>query len=342
MNIISLDKTGKLVFIPQNLEDLWIIKSIVDEKDIVSGQSYRRTRGNDADDESLRKPVFVSIEIEKFDFSNELNSLRFTGKIIESKPQELAPIGEFHTLEIQLNKSYTLKKEHFFDHQLELLNSNSSLDNSIILIALDDEKACIFQITNTGTNDLAKINSGKHGKRYSSDFDNSEYFNQIFFVISKYENQIILAGPGNTKSKLSEFIRQKLTHSKLLEINIQNIDKSSIRELFKKPEVSRFFTNSIIYKEQKIFDEFLENLGKDNKKAIYGLKEIENAINAGAIETILVSEELWKKDLDKISELIKSAEKQKMKVHIIDGSHDTNKPLKSFGGIIANLRFAYN
>jgi len=340
MNIISLDKTGKLVFVPQNLEDLWIIKSITDSKDIISGQSYRRTRGNETDEESTRKPVFVSIEIEKFDFSEELTSLRFTGKIIESKPQELAPVGEYHTLEIQLNKSYTLSKEYFYSHQLDLLNSNSSLEQSIILVALDDEKSNIFQLTNTGTTEITKIPSGKHGKRYSSDFDYSDFFNQILCVISRYDTQIILAGPGNTKSKLATFLKSKLKEPKLLEINLSNTEKSSIRELFKKKEVSMFFTNSIIFKEQKIFEEFLENLGKDNKKAIYGLKEIEQAVDFGAIETILVSEELWKKDLDKISELIKKADKQKMKVHIVDSSHETHRSLKSFGGIIANLRFA--
>lgn len=342
MNIISLDKTGKLVFVPQNIEDLWIIKSVTDVKDKISGQSYRRTRGNEADDESARKPIFVSIEIEKFDFSSELNSLRFTGKIIESKPQELAPVGEFHTLEIQLNKTYTLEKEHFFKHQLDLLNSNSSLEQSILLVALDDEKANVFQLTNTGTKELLKISSGKHGKRYSSDFDYSNYFNEIFSVVSRYDTQVIVAGPGNTKLKLSDVFKTKINNIKLLVINLSNTDRSSIRELFKKKEVSRFFTNSIIYKEQKILDDFLENLGKDNKKAIYGLKEIEKAIDFGAIETILVSEELWKKDLDKISELIKKAEKQKMKVHIVDSSHETNKPLKSFGGIIANLRYSIN
>jgi len=342
MKIISLDRNEKLVFIPQTLEDLWIIKSISDVKDIISGSSYRRTRGNETDEESSRKPVFVSIKIEKFDFSEELNSLRFTGIIIESKPLELAPIGEHHTLEIQLNKTYTLRKDYFYEHQLDLLNSDSSLDNSIILVALDDENATIFKLKNTGATELSKVSSGKPGKRFSSIFDFTNYFNEIFFVISKHENQVIIAGPGNTKFLLSEHLKQKKKDINILEINSQNTGKSAIQELFKKQEVSRFFQSSIIYKEQKIFDEFLENLGKNNKKSVYGLIEIENAIDFGAIDTILVSEELWKKDIDKISEIIKKAEKKKMKIHIVDSNHEINKPLKSFSGIIGNLRFSYN
>ena len=39
MNILSLQKDGKLVFIPQTLEDLWVIKSITDIGDVISGSS---------------------------------------------------------------------------------------------------------------------------------------------------------------------------------------------------------------------------------------------------------------------------------------------------------------
>lgn len=338
MNVISLEK-NTLVFVPQSLEDLWVIKTISDVGDLISGQSYRRTRGDEQDDSSTRKSVFVSIAIEKFDFSNELTSLRFTGKIKESRPNELAPLDEYHTLEIQLNKTYSLNKEHFYEHQLDLLSSNTLLQ-SVVVIVLDDEVANIFLLTNTDAKEITSVFSKKHGKRYASDFDFSTYYSEILQAISKFDTQIIIAGPGTIKSKLSSFLRNKIKSLKILEINISNTQKSSFQELFKKPEVSNFFKNSIVYKEQKIFDKFLENLGKDNKKAIYGLQEIESAINYGSIETILVSEELWKKNIDDISLLIKNAEKQKMVVHIVDSTHDTHSAIKSFGGIIANLRYS--
>lgn len=341
MNIISLDKT-KLVFVPQSLEDLWIIKTITDKNDTLSGTSYRRTRGNENDDSSERKPVFVALTVEKFDFSSELNSLRFTGKVCFSKPEELIPLGEYHTLEINLNKTYTLSKNYFYRHQLDLLNSSSFLEHSIILVSVDDEKANLYKLTNTGVSEITEIYSGKHGKRYFSEFDYSNYFNQIHSILINYDSQLIIAGAGNTKSKLSSFIKAKNKSTKILEVNLSNRDRSSVTELFKKPEISRFFTNSIVYKEQKIFDKFLENLGKDNRKAIYGLKEIEEAINFGAVDTILISENLWKEDIDNISEVIKKAESLKIKIHIVDSTHDIHNSLKTFGGIIAILRFAYS
>lgn len=343
MNILSLQKDGKVTFIPQTLEDLWIIKSITDNGDTISGSSYRRIRGNEADSDSTRKPVFVSVSVEKFDFSKLLNSLRFTGKIVDSKPQELAPLGEHHTLEIQLNKAYTLIKPKFFEHQLELLTNNcSAFSVSIILVALDDEKASIFELTNIGTNDIATIDSGKHGKRYSSDFDFSEFFSSIFSIVSRYDSQIIVAGPGATKSKLSEFIKDKQKSIKILELNLSNTSNSSINELFSKAEVSRFFENSIVYKEQKIIEIFLENLGKDNHKVAYGLQEVSRALDIGACENILISETLWKKEMDKVSELIRKAETLKTKVHVVDDEHEVSKSLKSFGGIVSTLRYPLN
>jgi protein pelota len=340
MQIIKLTKEGELVFVAQTIEDLWAIKTVANTNDVVSGLSYRRQKGAEETNDSERKPVFVHICIEKYDFSQSLKSLRFTGRIIDAKPLEFAPIGDYHTLEVQLNKSYTLKKEVFFKHQIDLLEKTSKTNSNVLVIVLDDECANIYKLSDIGVNDVATINSGKTGKRYSSNFNIKEYFLNIEKIIPT-DIPIIVAGCGYTKKQFVDFIKPKIK-KEILEVNIQNTSRSSISELFKKPEVSKFFENSIIYKEQKIFDLFLENLGKDNNKAIYGLKQIKTAIEIGAIETILVSEKLWQENLNEIQEIVKNAEKVNAKVHIVDSKHEISRSLNSFSGVVANLRFAIN
>ena len=340
MQIIKLTKEGELVFVAQTIEDLWAIKTIANTEDVISGLSYRRQKGAEETNDSERKPVFVHICIEKYDFSESLKSLRFTGKIIDSKPLEFAPVGDYHTLEVLLNKTYTLKKPSFFKHQIELLENTSKTNSNVLVIVLDDECANIYKLSDIGVNDFARIFSGKTGKRYSSNYNSKEYFLEIEKIIPT-NLPIIVAGCGYTKKQFVEFIKPKIKQE-ILEVNIQNTSRSSISELFKKPEVSKFFENSIIYKEQKIFDLFLENLGKDNKKAIYGLKEIIKAIEMGAIENILVSEKLWQENINEIQEIIKTAEKINAKVHIVDSKHEISRSLNSFSGVVANLRFAIN
>ena len=53
----------------------------------------------------------------------------------------------------------------------------------------------------------------------------------------------------------------------------------------------------------------------------------------------MVSEKLWKTELDKVQELIRKADIVKTKVHIVDEEHEVSKSLKSFGGIISTLRY---
>ena len=111
MKIIKIDKKEKeIIFIPETIEDLWVIKSIVEPKDIIKGTSYRRQR-IEATSETYRKTIYISIIIEKIEYNSQFNALRFTGKIIEGSPPEFAPLGEYHTLEIELNEKYILKKE---------------------------------------------------------------------------------------------------------------------------------------------------------------------------------------------------------------------------------------
>lgn len=338
MKIIKIDKKEKeIIFIPETIEDLWVIKSIVEPKDIIKGTSYRRQR-IEATSETYRKTIYISIIIEKIEYNSQFNALRFTGKIIEGGPPEFAPLGEYHTLEIELNEKYILKKQNLFQYQIELLQNTSKQQHKIKIIAIDDEQATIYELTNIGITEITKIYSGKSGKRYKSENKQNEYFEKLYNLISK-EKEIIIAGPGYTKNKLEEHIKSKINTIKIICVPIQNISKSAISELFTKKEIQSFFEKSIEFKENELLNKFKEELGKNTGKAIYGLQEIEKTIETGAIESLLISENLWKENIDKIQEIIKKGEKTNTKIHIVDKDRDNNKTLNAFGGIIGILRY---
>ena len=339
MQILKIDKkNNEISFILHTIEDLWAIKSIISPGDIISGGSYRRQRQEELGT-SERKPVFVSILIEKFDYSSELNSLRFTGVIVFSKPPELAPLRDHHTLEIVFSEKYNLKKNNLFQYQIDILKKISSMSNKLSAIVIDDEKAEIFELTDIGIGPSVGIPSGKSGKRYESNYSYDSFFEKIYELIKGKREPIIIAGPGQPKTKLKEFLLIKDNTFKISLVNIQNISKSSIKELFTKKEISKVFENSLIYKENKYLEEFLKNLGKDTGKSIYGLKEVSEKINTGAIEFILITEDIWKNNVDKIQELIINAEKYNSKVHVVDSTHLVTETIDSFGGIIALLRY---
>jgi protein pelota len=339
MNILKLDyKTKEIVFIPQTIEDLWVIKSIVDDGDIIKGSSYRRSKNEDTGD-SERKPVYIEIAIEKKDYSSTLNSLRFTGKITFSKPQDLAPLGEYHTIEVTLANKFKIVKKEIFDFQIDLLKNASSFQNKVNVVILDDEVSEIYLLSGISNDLLTTIKSGKHGKRYNKSFDFTPFFESIYNVISNTKENLIIAGPASTKHQLGAYLKEKYNLSSVI-VNLSGTFKSALNELLTKKAVSIFFKNSIIIKEKEMIDVFKENLGKDNSLAIYGYNDIYSKLKTGACEFILISYSLWLKDIDNVQKLIKEAEKFKTKVHVVDESHDEIiKTLNSFGGIISVLRY---
>jgi len=339
MNIIHLNRKEKeITFTIQTIEDLWILKSISQIGDLIKGTSYRRSKIDETGD-SKRMPIFVSIKIEKFDYSSTSDILRYTGIVVESRPEDIAPIGNHHTLEIVMGDKYTLVKQSLYEHELQLIKDSETITNKLCLLAIDDEKAEVYVLSDIGIKEVSCIQSGKQGKRYKESFDYSSFFEKVYEIIMNANYELIVAGPGHVKGMFCEYLKNKNNKIKFIEIQTQNTSRASIEELFSKKEVCKLFEKSIIYKEQEMLDTFKEYLGKDNGKAVYGLKEIESIINSGAIDFILVSEKLWQTDIDKIQLLIKNAESIKTGVHIVDQTHPISQALSSFGGIIGVLRY---
>jgi protein pelota len=340
MKIIELNKKEKTIkFLPEKLEDLWTIKTITVIGDVVSGTTYRRQKDEETAT-STRKPVFVSVSVEKYDYSSLHNTLRYTGKIIFSNPKELAPLGDYHTIEIELNSVYTLKKKQIFLHEIELLKRKTT-DSSVVLVALDLEKAHLFNIKDVGFSEITVVESHLSGKRYKTDTKKEDYFKEIYEIITTTENnQIIVAGPGHTKSQLALYLKDKQKSLNVLEVNLQNITSNSVYELFSKKSVARFFEKSIIYKENNILEDFKKNLGKNNGLVGYGLKDVKKLVSLGACKEILITEKLWRENIEKVQDIILLSEQQKTIVSVVDTKHEEiTKVINSFGGIVTNLRY---
>src|SRR3989338_1570930 len=111
MNLIHRDEE-KLKLSPQSLEDLWYLTRIVSEGDIVEGYSFRAFKPEDRlrAVEKERKKVHLEIKVENVEFAESVNKLRLTGVILSGSPEEYVSFGEHHTLDVQLNDAFVLKK----------------------------------------------------------------------------------------------------------------------------------------------------------------------------------------------------------------------------------------
>ena len=82
-----------------------------------------------------------------------------------------------------------------------------------------------------------------------------------------------------------------------------------------------------------------------NGKAAYGLKDVQNALGYGAIETLLIADETLRNGREKgvdIDELLIKIEQAQGKIVVFSTVFEPGEKLHKLGGIAALLRFKVN
>ncbi len=118
-----------------------------------------------------------------------------------------------------------------------------------------------------------------------------KYANEIFLSIPDLKG-IILGGPGPTKYDFQkgDYLHYTLKDKIVDVIDTAYSDEQGVEEVMgKAPEIMR----KVRYIEEKnIVQEFLYHVGHDTELATYGEEEVRKALEMGAVETLLLSEEL--------------------------------------------------
>ncbi|MFH1424765.1 MAG: peptide chain release factor aRF-1 [archaeon] len=163
----------------------------------------------------------------------------------------------------------------------------------------------------------------------------SEAANTIF---KKEENLkgIIVGGPGPTKTELmdKEHIHTDLREKVLGILDIGYTGEQGLRELIEKSD--DILKEAAVMKEKHLVDKFLGHLGKDTGLATYGEEDVRKALAMGAIEVLMLSEDL---DEEKIEELTETAQQTATEVQIISNETREGQQISQFGGYAAILRF---
>jgi len=188
---------------------------------------------------------------------------------------------------------------------------------------------------------------------------------------------IIVGGPGFVKDKL---IDDDHLHEELQDevISVKSLDvagEAGLSRLVDKAEES--IEDSQVVKERKLVNQFFENLNKENGKSEYGVEQVEEALNMGAVETVLISEDVnlyqakykcpqghekeifeekpqisdsiecdecnEEMKLEDIGDIVdvfgEKAEEMSSELEIISTDHEEGKRLMNLGGVAAIMRY---
>ena len=188
---------------------------------------------------------------------------------------------------------------------------------------------------------------------------------------------IVIGGPGFVKDKLVEddYLHKELQERVIATESIGHSGEGALKELVQKAEES--IEDSQAVKEKRMVNEFFDHLKSEDGKSEYGVEQVKQALDMGAVEKVLISEDIEmyeakyecpqshektiyeqeaeiddsiecdecneEMDLEEISHIVdafgEKAEEMSSELEIISTDHEEGQRLMNMSGVAAILRY---
>jgi len=347
MKIIKQNiKQAEVVVKAETADDIWLLSQIVEEGDFISGKTLRKVKLERQDSEkssASKKMVWLKIEVEKLEY--ETSQLRIAGKVVQG-PEDV-PKGSHHSFEVEEGTIVTIEKKEWLRYQLNRLREASEEKELRILIVVMDREEALFALMKKYGYTLLSRMKGEVKKK-ASDEKGKEFYPGVIKQIEEYDKRynlerIIVASPAFWAEDLMKVLSNSDLKKKIVRATCSSADETAISEVLKRDEVKQVLQQQRFANELKLVERLMSEISK-KAKAVYGISNVEQAAEAGAIETLVVSGRLIetarkKGEFARIDAIMKLADRTKAEIVIISSEHSGGKQLDGIGGIAALLRY---
>ena len=362
MRILKTDlRTNQIVVRPESPTDLYILSTIIVNGDRVIAKTSRRIRRTGSEgrsgDESQRITMIIGIEVEGQVFQESVvsNRLRIKGKIYKG-PEQFVSIGSYHTINVGLSDTVTVTKLDWSNYFLQILKDaeKASQKPKIGLIAVDKNNVCIGLLDNYQLTVSAQEKSGINRKQ-SKDKTRLQQTNSFFEMISQIVQRniipetknILIGGPGFIKERLTDHLRNSFSKNNLnivIGSSLSGGNRIGLFELMNSEVIEKLAKDFQIIEEQRSIEEFLKRINQGSMDVAYGYSSIKAIVETGVVDTLLILDTYLHgtehESFEETQLLLKVVEKTKGKIIIISSHSESASQLKTFGGVIALLRYA--
>lgn len=361
---IERDRSGFVKLVCEEPEDVWHVYNLISKGDQIRSSTERRIRLDSATGsaDSTRLKLTLTIAITDVVFDPSTCSLRINGKnLTESKHIKL---GAFHTVDLELNQPFTLIKEEWDSINLDRIKDACDLTKQAdaAAIVLQEGLANVCLLTNHMTVVRQRIETPIPKKQRGSVEKNEKglqkFFEQVYQALLRHFNfeilkVVIIAGPGFIKDQFYTFIFDQATktdnkpllqsRSKFIAIHSSTGHKHSLQEVMNQPTVQVKLADTKSAKEIKALEQFYAMLEKDPDRAFYGFNHVRLADQSRAIQTLLITDELFR-SADIPTRHLYSRMVDRVKHNggaslIFSSMHVSGEQLNQLSGIAAILKF---
>jgi len=310
INFSSLEKQNKLINIIKNRSNKNKVRQI-----IINGEEIARIlRNSGLNTTQFKNPGFF---VNKRQLSKEMFKKTILNKIKDNDLRRR--LNSFYDSNLIAVKIAKIEKIGFMDTIDIETKSHNFIANGLIV--------------HNSQQRFARLREGAA----------HDFYQRIAEVCNKefYNNQgikgIILGGPGPTKETFftGNYLNNEVKKKVLGLKDLSYTDEFGLHELVDKSQ--DLLAQESITEEKNLLNKFFTMLAKEPEKTTYGKVQTKNALEYGAVDILLLSEDLDDKTTD---EFIDIANNFNTKVEIISTETKEGNQLKELGGIAAILRFA--
>ncbi|MFA4855834.1 MAG: mRNA surveillance protein pelota [archaeon] len=344
MRILKIDwKENFLHLVPETEDDLWHLERVIEKHDLVSGIADRKIKPRVEGEKAQRIKIFVTLDVDSLEFHRFLGQLRVSGAIVDGTPAELLEIGAQQSIEIAPGTEIKVKKQALKKFQAERLlkAAEATKKGRVLLLVLDDEQASFAIMHEFELEEKGNVRSGRSGKQFKGEDVKAKYFSEVFEKLLEIKpEKVVVAGPGFAKEEFQKYMEEKEKKGmQLFFASTNSVGKTGLQELLKGNALEKIVQEMQLVKETKLVEGILAELGKGTGLAEYGLKEVQQAVEAGAVKQLLVSDAFFLENRGESEKIMQEAEKMGAEVHLVNGEHEAGKQLGGLGGVAALLRY---
>ncbi|CAJ1890196.1 unnamed protein product [Sphenostylis stenocarpa] len=349
----ALNQTGTAKLMAEEPDDVWVLYNLILPGDVVSADTTRKvyldssTKKNNAS----RVKLTLHLKVTSRDFHKDSSTLRLHGRNLQ--PNQHVASGSFHTLSLEPQKSFILRKNLWQNEALQTLNdttqkenskSNSSSISDLAVVLFHPHHAEIHVVKEGASTRCTKVESSPNSRK-NGNVSSSVFFRRVFAALVKHVDFKVVKSMVVTSEEFRRF-----AVSEARKLRIRWIEENQTRmvvveggDSLEKVLGDRAVTELVNDSRVGAFRDLWEMVCNDSGRACYGPKEVERAIEMRAIETLLITDDLYRNEevgtRQRYSGLLKSVKDGGGRALVYSPMHVSAPQLEQLTGVAAILRF---
>ena len=319
-------------------DDLYHLNLLLDEGDMVRSLTERREASQSdriRKERGKKQKMRLTIDVKNVEYQSFGQRLRCHGVIAVGERDQ----GSHHTLILEPGDDFEIGKSNWLSHHKKRLKEASEPIVTAVAVAIESDSIVIAELRTYGLRELKTLNRAGSGKSTGGEELKEFYLRTVKQLVDVHIKGAIMVvvGPGFLKEDFVEVGKNEAPEifSGCVIENSGQGGMSGIHEAIGKGRLPKAVAQIKIQEEMANIEKLKESISKD--MGTYGKLQVEKAIEAGAVESLLILSEETRNE--KGRKLLSLAEQNRTEIIEISSHHHGGEMLSGLGNVAAILRY---